>query len=121
MRCYFEFTSKNPSKNYEMKHLLNVTLHNYGRLHGEKRWKCEIEKGTNIDALELLNSNKTNVLYHCVLVNNHAIVVFDNWIFDPTLTKAVPCNEKHLRFSAQSDDLEDSKNLVLVLYKYSWV
>ena len=82
--------------------------------------RLEIQKVKKPDVNQLLLSNKQNVLYHCVLLNNHAIVMLDQWIFDPALAKAVPKNEKHLRFCAQAEEFEDTSALIFYVYKYKW-
>ena len=69
---------------------------------------------------ELLQDVEIDSLIHCVLCNHHTVVLYDKWIFDPTLPKALPRDEKHLRFSAQTEVLEDSNSLVLFGYKYNW-
>ena len=82
--------------------------------------RFEIQKVKKPDINQLLSSNEQNILYHYVLLNNHAIVMLDQWIFDPTLATAVPKNEKHLRFYAQAEEFEDTNALVFYTYKYKW-
>ena len=82
--------------------------------------RFEIKKVKSPDINQLLSLDEQNVLYHCVLLNNHAIVMLDQWIFDPTLTTAVPKNEKHLRFCAQAEEFEDTSSLIFYAYKYKW-
>ena len=82
--------------------------------------RFEIQKVKKPDINQLLLSNEQNVLYHCKLLNNHSIVMLDQWIFDQTLAKTVPKNEKHLRFCAQAEDVKDTTALVFYAYKYIW-
>ena len=72
------------------------------------------------DVNQLLLSKEQNISYHCVLLHNHAIVMLDQWIFDPTLATAVSKNEKHLRLCAHAEEFEDTNALVFYAYKYKW-
>lgn len=70
--------------------------------------------------MEILKCNRENTFYHCVLNNNHAVALFENWIFDPTLDNAIPRDEKHLRFSSERYDSESTENVIVLCYKYSF-
>ena len=87
---------------------------------GEKRFKVNVNKVKTPDSIEILNDRQPNTMYHCILSNTHAIVLVDEWIFDSTQAKALPRNELHLRYSAESYIHEHSKNIILVCYKYWW-
>ena len=120
MKHYNEFNTGNSNRVFSMKNVLEVTFHNHGRQKTEKRWRCNIKKLRNLNVFELLQDVEIDSLIHCVLCNHHTVVLYDKWIFDPTLPKALPRDEKHLRFSAQTEVLEDSNSLVLFGYKYNW-
>ena len=119
MRSYKEFHLKYPNINYQVQNLLEITNNNVGRLTLEKKMRFVIQKVIKPDVNQLILSNKQNVLYHCVLLNNHAVVILDQWIFDPALAKTVPKNKKHLRLCAQAEDAEDTNALVFYAYKYN--
>ena len=120
MRNYREFVAENKSKAFDMNEVLQLTKHNRGRLPGERRFRFDVKKITVTNTIELLKKSETNCFYHCVLMNNHAVVIIDKWIFDPTLQNALPRNEQHLRYSAQSEPLEDINNVIFLCYQYSW-
>ena len=120
MRLYKKFRMKYPNINYQIQDLLDVTKHNLGRTTHERKMKFNIQKVKTQDAHKLLLSREVKVLYHCVLTNNHSVVLLNEWIFDPTMERAVPRDEKHLRFCAQSDELEITKSIIFYAYKYSW-
>ena len=120
MRSYKKFRLEYPNVKYQIEDLLDVTKHNIGRMTYERKMKFNIQKVATYDAHKLLLSKEVNVLYHCVLTNNHSVVLLNGWIFDPTMERAVPRDEKHLRFCAQSDELEITKSIIFYAYKYSW-
>ena len=82
--------------------------------------KCEITKVKKPDVLEILVDRTDKSLYHCILLNQHAVVLCDDWIFDSTLSNALPRDETHLRYSAESFSHEDIKRVILLCYKYTW-
>lgn len=120
MNHYREFTGEFPEKTFNMNDILDITNHNRDRKKGQKRWKCNIQKLKNVNATQLLEDHSTESIFHCILANNHAVALYDVWIFDPTLQNALPRDEKHLRYSAQSDAFEDTDKIVIFCYKYSW-
>ena len=120
MRSYKKFHLQYPTTNYLIQDLLDITKHNTGRTTHEEKMKFEIKKVKKPDVNQLLTDHDIKVLYHCVLFNNHAIVLSDEWIFDPTLKNAVPKDEKHLRFCAQCGEYEDTNALMFYAYKYAW-
>ena len=75
---------------------------------------------SNTPVLSILNDKQTNILYHVVLSNHHAIVLCDDWIFDSTLERAIPRDELHLRYCAESYDTETTSSIIKRVYKYSW-
>ena len=120
MRSHKKFNLKYPNTNYQIQDLLEITKNNVGRLTDEKKMRFNVKKVKKLDVNQILLSNKENALYHCALLNNRALAMLDQWIFDPTLEKAVPKNEKHLRFCTQADNVEHTNALVIYAYKYSW-
>ena len=103
-----------------MNDVLAVTMYNKGREKNEKRLKCEITKVKKPNASQILTDRTDKSLYHCVLINQHAVVCCDGWTFDSTISNALPHDEKHLRYSAESNYHEDIKRDILLCYKYTW-
>ena len=120
MKYYREFVANPKNEAFDMNQILKVTKYNYGRGHGEKRWRCFVDKIKKPNATHLLNDTNNNCFYHCVLMNNHAIVLIDKWIIDPTLQNALPRDKKHLTFSAQMDTWEEFDKIVFNAYRYFW-
>ena len=120
MEYYDKFQNENNNRVFNIKDILQVTFHNHGRNKHEKRWRCQVKKLKEKNAMNLLQDVSRNSFYHCVLANYHAVVLYDKWIFDATLPKALPRDEKHLRYTAQSSALEDTKSIVLFGYQYTW-
>lgn len=117
---YKDLTSGDSEVLFSMKDALRVTAENYGRKKSEKKWKGTIKKIKKPNTMEILKCNRENTFYHCVLNNNHAVALFENWIFDPTLDNAIPRDEKHLRFSSERYDSESTENVIVLCYKYSF-
>lgn len=120
MKHYREFVADEKNKVFDMNEILKVTKFNHGRAVGEKRWRCHVQKIKKPIASQLLNDSNNDCFYHCVLMNNHAIVLIHKWIFDPTLQNALPRDKKHLTFSAQMDSWEEFDKIILYAYCYSW-
>ena len=120
MNYYKLYRTNETSIAFGMNNVLDVTMYNKGRKKGEPRWKCTIQKITNTPVLSILNDKQTNILYHVVLNNHHAIVLCEDWIFDSTLERAIPRDELHLRYCAESYDTETTSSIIKRVYKYSW-
>jgi len=69
--------------------------------------------------MEILLSCESNAIYHCVLINHHAVALVDKWIFDPLFHKAMPRDEKHLRFSSERERCEPTEEIIIRCYKYT--
>jgi len=67
----------------------------------------------------LINEREHYVLYHCVLINHHSVVLYQDWIFDPSVSNALPRDETHIRYSAESYSYEESQCIISLCYKYS--
>ena len=117
---YKTFENDETKKAFSMNDVLAVTMYNKGREKNEKRLKCEITKVKKPDVLDILVDRTDKSLYHCILINQHAVVLCDDWIFDSTLSNALPRDETHLRYSAESFSHEDIKRVILLCYKYTW-
>ena len=107
-------------KAFTMNDVLAVTMYNKGRAKNERRLKCEIKKIKDRNVLQILTDRTDKCLYHCVLANQHVIVLCDGWIFDSTLSNVLPRDEKYLRYSAESYSHEDTKHIIVSCYKYTW-
>ena len=119
LRYYNEIVQNKLPISFEMKHVLQVMLENHGRKKFEKKWKGKGEKVKKPNTMEILLSCEANSIYHCVLINHHAVALVDKWIFDPLLHKAMPRDEKHLRFSSQRENYESSDEIITQCYKYT--
>ena len=117
---YDSMLSNHNSEPFTMSEVLDVTKQHKGRLNGEKRFKAVVTKVKKPNTIEILNDKTPNTMYHCILTNTHAVAFVDEWIFDPTQAKALPRNEMHLRYSAESYIHELSEGIILLCYKYSW-
>ena len=119
MRYYENFIKNNTNKAFSMNDVLNITLHNKGRQKNEKRLKWNIQKVKQPNTLQLINEREHYVLYHCELINHHSVVLYQGWIFDPSVSNALPRDETHIRYSAESYSYEESQCIISLCYKYS--
>ncbi len=69
MQYYDKFQNENSKRVFNIKDVLQVTFHNHGQDKHEKRWRCQIKKLKEINAMNLLQDVSSNSFYHCVLAN----------------------------------------------------
>ena len=117
---YKSFENDATKEAFTMKDILAVTMYNKGREKNERRLKCEIKKIKQRNVLQILANRTDKSLYHCVLINQHSVVLCDEWIFDSTLSNAIPRDENHLRYSAETYSHEDTQHIIVSCYKYTW-
>ena len=80
-----------------------------------------LQKNTQTDnVMKILEEMNDNILFHCVLENQHAIAMTKNWIFDPIFTKAVEKTEKNFRLCAESLEHETTNSALRFVYLYDF-
>ena len=120
MKLYNRFNAQHPNEIFDMDNIIQITKSNQGRQKYEPRWRFDVTKIKQPEVTFLLEQKLETSFFHCVLINNHVIVLNDKWIFDPSLPTAIPKDEQHLRYSAQIGIFEDATNMILCCYRYTW-
>ena len=72
------------------------------------------------NAYKILNESNPNIVFHCVLENQHSICIIGNWIFDPIFTNAIKKTEDKLRFCAEHSEHESTNKAFRVVYTYDF-
>ena len=70
--------------------------------------------------MKILGEMNDNVLFHCVLENQHAIAVTKYWIFDLIFTKAIEKTEKKFRLCTESLEHETTNSALRFVNLYDF-
>jgi len=96
--------------------IINI-LRNKDRKKGEggKKLKFVIKKLMNIDIKEVLSDYSCKI-YFCILTNNHAVCLFEYYIFDSSFSHALPRNEESLRVSSELESFRELSQAIKKIY-----
>ena len=85
----------------------------------EKKIKLVVTKIKKWNVMELVRNRDEDVIYHCILINQHAVTMCDKWIFDPEMPYALQREERSIRWSAESTENQLTSELIKGVYKYT--
>lgn len=117
-----EFNHKIQSNRYPHIGSLVSTLSNRkNQKFCSRKAKFIIKKIKKIDAVEITQDPDKELIYHCIMRNNHAIAMYRSWIFDPIFPNAVRRNIYYLKFCAESTSYEDPREIFQKVYSYNFL
>ena len=85
----------------------------------EKKIKLVVTEIKKWNVMELVRNRDEDVIYHCILINQHAVTMCDKWIFDPEMPYALQREERSIRWSAESTENQLTSELIKGVYKYT--
>ena len=88
------------------------------RSKGKRRTRMTVTKMKPKATFAILHDKDLKNIYHCVLYNHHAIVMYGKWIVDPLFPFCIKRSEKYLRMSAEMELHEDTDLCISLAYKY---
>ena len=104
-------------QHFNMKNILDV-MTNKVRSKGKRRTRMTVTKMKPKSTFAILHDKDLKNIYHCVLYNHHAIVMYGKWIVDPLFPFCIKRSEKYLRMSAEMELHEDTDLCISLAYKY---
>ena len=87
----------------KMEDVLDV-MSNKHRSKGEKKIKLKICKVKFLENKNVLNDKYNNKIFHCILENHHAVVLYKQHIFDPIFKYALPRNSHYIKICAEMEE-----------------
>ena len=79
-------------------------MSNKHRSKGEKKIKLKICKVKFLENKNVLKDKYNNKVFHCILENHHAVVLYKQHIFDPIFKYALPRNPHYLKICAEMEE-----------------
>ena len=103
------FEMKNVSNGEtDIKNLVQILSNRKNQRFSAYKISFVIRRVKQPNASKILNESSPNVIFHCVLENQHSICLVGNWIFDPIFTNAIKKTEHNLRFCAEHSEHEST-------------
>lgn len=117
-----EFELKKQSNQFpNIGNLVAILVNRKNQTFSNTKVKFMILKLSEPNAIQILDNKKKDILYHGVMRNNHSVAIYKSWIFDPIFPNAIRRCDHYLRFSAESLPYEDTKNIFLKVYSYTFI
>ena len=111
------YDNKNSIDDEYIPHINDIifTLHNRFRERDERKLRVDVKKMKQINVMELLDKNDDEICW-CILKNNHAIAMVNDYIFDSGFEKTLPRNERGLRISSETEENEEIHSCIIKGY-----
>ena len=98
---------------------ISKIMRNEFRCKFEEKIKLIVTRIKKWNVMELVRNRDVDVIYHCILINQHAVTMCDKWIFDPEMPYALQREEKSIRLSAESTENQPTSGLIKEVYMYT--
>ena len=117
-----EFKIRMESNQYpDISSLVSTLSNRKNKKFGTQKAKFIIRKIKQINALEITEDSNKELLYHCVMKNNHAIAMYRSWIFDPIFPNAIKRNTQYLKFCAENTPYDNPTEIFQKVYSYTFL
>ena len=70
----------------------------------------KICKVKSLESTKLLDDKYNNKIFHCVLENHHAVVLYNKYRFDPIFKYALPRTSQYLKICAEMNENKEIDN-----------
>ena len=74
-----------------------------------------------INTREILNDSDNKKIYHCLLENHHAVLMYRQWIFDPIFPFCLSRTEHYLRLCAEMEPEQQTSMTIYKAYYYTLI